>query len=590
MKNKILDFSEDKKIKINENINENSIGNNEKEKHSKYENKYKANTLYWGLGIENELYLEFQKKISISKTFFLKNHKRERYSVDYFSNYNNKYLNDAFNYYVYKYANNNIYLPLLVNSHTFIYTDYKNNSKKLYTNKGEQNPKFSGKVLLENLIENNNYLKNNIGNTWIFDGDVIEFVSNDFFNAKLVNILDEIKLYKKNFIQNINDTMKKLNIFSEYGELKLMENNHPFAIYLTNLNNISMFNNGTLHYNITLPTQLDENGKIKDINKFKNDHKNAIKIIQLLEPFIISIYGKADIFSKMENFKNSNKFSSCSQRCAISRYIGIGTYDIDKMESGKILTKNIDDLEFSKLDYWWYNKYYEDNAYSKLNDIGLDINFNKHYNHGIEIRFLDHIENEDKLFNSFEFIIYLMDYILEYENKINDLENPIKNKIWNEFVVNIFKYGKTYILNNEEKTYYQKIFNIEFKKYSVEDIYNEIYFYFILKFNNFFTSTQNDVEKLILVPCGKFSSLTLDVQYIDTNLLINYSDFIKKFDDCEIKENVDDCINNQNNFIEKVENILYNKINDYKNNEIKKDLFKTNSIEKTDIESCCSIS
>jgi hypothetical protein len=351
-----------------------------------------------------------------------------------------------------------------------------------------------------------------------------------------------------------------------------------------------MFNNGTLHYNITLPTQLDENGKIKDINKFKNDHKNAIKIIQLLEPFIISIYGKADIFSKMENFKNSNKFSSSSQRCAISRYIGIGTYDIDKMESGKILTKNIDDLEFSKLDYWWYNKYYEDNAYSKLNDIGLDINFNKHYNHGIEIRFLDHIENEDKLFNSFEFIIYLMDYILEYENKINDLENPIKNKIWNEFVVNIFKYGKTYILNNEEKTYYQKIFNIEFKKYSVEDIYNEIYFYFILKFNNFFTSTQNDVEKLILVPCGKFSSLTLDVQYIDTNLLINYSDFIKKFDDCEIKENVDDCINNQNNFIEKVENILYNKINDYKNNEIKKDLFKTNSIEKTNIESCCLIS
>jgi len=590
MKNKILDFSEDKKIKINENISENSIGNNEKEKHSKYENKYKANTLYWGLGIENELYLEFQKKISISKTFFLKNHKKERYSVDYFSNYNNKYLNDAFNYYSDNYIQSNIYLPLLVNSHTFIYTDSKNNSKKLYTKKCEQNPKFSGKVLLENLIENNNYLKNNIGNTWIFDGDVIEFVSNDFFNAKLVNVLDEIKLYKKNFIQNINDTLKKLNIFSEYGELKLMENNHPFAIYLTNPNNISMFNNGTLHYNITLPTQLDENGKIKDINKFKNDHKNAIKIIQLLEPFIISIYGKADIFSKMENFKNSNKFSSSSQRCAISRYIGIGTYDIDKMESGKILTKNIDDLEFSKLDYWWYNKYYEDNAYSKLNDIGLDINFNKHYNHGIEIRFLDHIENEDKLFNSFEFIIYLMDYVLEYENKINDLENPIKNKVWNEFVVKIFKYGKTYILNNEERNYYQNIFNIEFKKYSVEDIYNEIYFYFILKFNNFFTSTKNDVEKSVLIPCGKFSSLTLDVQYIDSNLLVNYSDFIKRFDDCEIKENVDDCINNQNNFIEKVENILYNKINDYKNNEIKKDLFKTNSIEKTNIESCCSIS
>jgi histidyl-tRNA synthetase len=30
-------------------------------------------------------------------------------------------------------------------------------------------------------------------------------------------------------------------------------------------------------------------------------------------------------------------------------------------------------------------------AIDKLDKIGLDINFNKHYNHGIEIRFFDHI-------------------------------------------------------------------------------------------------------------------------------------------------------------------------------------------------------
>ena len=579
MKDIILDFSEEEIINLN--IQENNIGNNEKEKHLKYQNRYKANILYWGLGIENELYLEFEKKLNINKTFFLKNHKKERYSVDYFSNYNKKYLNEAFIYYTENYFHNNIYLPLLVNSHSFIHTDIENNSKKLYTKNNEPNPKFNGKILLDVLIDNNYYLKNNIGNTWLFDGDVIEFISNDFFNTKLVNVLDELKLYKRNFIENINNTFKKLGIFSQYGELKFMENNHPFAIYLTNLNNISMFNNGTLHFNLTLPTELNEENKIKDVNKFKNDHKNAIKIIQWMEPFIIAIYGNPDIFSKMDEFKNSNKFSNSSQRCAISRYIGLGTYDSDKLESGKILTKNINDLDFSNLDYWWYNKYYEDNAYTKLNEIGLDINFNKHYNHGIEIRFIDHIENEDKLFSSFEFIIYLMDYILEINNKINDFENPIKNKIWNEFVINIFKYGKKYVLNNNERELYQKIFNIEFKKYNVEDIYNEIYFYLIIKFNNFFKSIKNNVEKSVLIPNGKFSSLTLDVQYIDSNLLENYSEMIKQF--TEINEDND---NNQNNFIEKVENILNNKIVEYNNSE----KVLNNNLIKMDFKNCCSIS
>jgi hypothetical protein len=588
MKDIILDLSESGTI--NEqmilNIQENNIGNNEKEKHTKYEVKYKPNSLYWGLGIENELYLEFEKKINIDKTFFLKNHKRERYSVDYFSNYNNKYLNDVFNYYVENYTSNNISLPLLLNSHSFLHTDCKNNSKKLYTKKAEPNPEFNGKILLEELLENNYYLKNNIGHTWLFDGDIIEITSNDFFNAKLENVLNEIKLYKKNFIENINNTMQKLNIYSQYGKLKFMECNHPFGIYLTNLNNISMFNNGTLHFNLTLPTELDEKNKIKNINKFKNDHSKAIKIIQWMEPFIIAIYGEADIFSKIDGFKNSSKFSNSSQRCAISRYIGLGTYDSDKLESGKILTKDIKDLDFSSLDYWWYNKYYEDNAYTKLNELGLDINFNKHYNHGIEIRFIDHI-NDQQIFSLFEFIIYLMDYLLESENKINEFGNPIKNKIWNEFVVNIFKYGHKYILNTEERELYQKIFNIEFKKYSVYDIYNEIYFYLIIKFNNFFKSIKNNVEKSVLIPNGKFSSLTLDVQYIDSNLLENYSEMIKQF--TEINEDND---HNKNNFIEKVENILNNKINEY--NSLSESLNNNNNdsnnnVISLDFKNCCSI-
>ena len=176
---------------------------------------------------------------------------------------------------------------------------------------------------------------------WLFDGDTIEFTTNNFYKAKLPDVFEELYYNKKLFIDNLNDVFIQKNIFQKYGSIKYMEDNYPFVIYLTNSNNISMFNNGTLNYNITLPTELDENGKIKDIVKFKNEHSRAIKIIQWMEPFILAVYGAADPFSLMEKYHNKDKFSKSSQRCAVSRYISIGTYNCDKMEPGKILLKKV---------------------------------------------------------------------------------------------------------------------------------------------------------------------------------------------------------------------------------------------------------
>ena len=49
------------------------IGNNKINKHIKYKCKYIKNDIYWGLGIENELYLEFEKKKNNEyKRFFKK--------------------------------------------------------------------------------------------------------------------------------------------------------------------------------------------------------------------------------------------------------------------------------------------------------------------------------------------------------------------------------------------------------------------------------------------------------------------------------------------------------------------------------------
>lgn len=509
MSNKIINMTEYNKNESYTHIDleEIILGKNQIYKHYKYKNTYKPSTIYWGLGIENEIYLEFTNNIKITKHEFLNNHQCERYSINYYSNYKDQYLKEAFEHFS-KYIPENISIPHLVNSHSFTKTDFNNEPKTLYKKIYELNPKFNGSSLIETLNKHDKYFEETYGINWIFDGDSIEFTTNNFFNATLKDTINELNKYKTEFINHLNDSFTDLNIFQEYTPIKIMTDNYNFSIYNTNLNNISMFNNGTLNYNITLPTKLDNNGQIEDRIKFIKDHKNAIKIIQWLEPFIVAIYGAADVFSNIHSYKNQSLFSKSSQRCSISRYIGIGTYDTDSMESGKILTSPLTEHPCFHMDYWWFTKFYKNNAYTLLNDIGYDINFNKHYNHGIEIRFLDHIPDDKNIYESFEFIIYLMDHILsEYQTQTKDeLINPIKNPLWNNIMLNVMINGSSYNLTPEEINIYNKIFNINIKKTSVEDIYYEIYWKLTLKYNKIYKLNRSYFFK----PNGLFSKLTLN--------------------------------------------------------------------------------
>ena len=483
-------------------------------KHSKYIDNYIKNDLFWGIGIENELYLEFENKIKVTKDFFTKNHKRERYSVNYFTSYKENFKNESFNF---SCTNNEIELPLIINSHSFLYTDSNNNSQKKYTKLCEPNEKFSGKTLGEELINYNSFFKNTIDVNWLYDGDTIEFTTLKFYKVRLNDVLNELDSFKLKFIDNLQEFQKKKNIFLDYGMIKIMEKNHPFTVHLTNLNNIAIFNNGTLHYNITLPTQLNDKKFIKNKIKFFKDHKKAIKIIQWLEPFIICVYNTPDYFSTLENYENKDMYSKCSQRCAVSRYISIGTYDADLMLTGKILTISSD--IFSNNDTWWYNKYHQESGYEKLNQIGLDINFNKYYNHGIELRFFDHITDSNLIFESFEFLIYLMDYILE--NEI-DIENPIHNNVWNNLVYNIMTNGKDYNLSCDEIFIYNKLLNLDIFSNNIKDVYYEIYFKFLFRYNDIVKTNDNDIY---IEPTGLYSKLTLEKRNID----IKYFETMQKY-------------------------------------------------------------
>ena len=481
------------------------------EKHKIYESQYKRGRIYWGLGIEHELYLEFEKKQLVSKRDFLTKHKEERYSVDYFASYKPDALKTAMKQIVSDISSDFIELPILLKSHSFARTDAKNEPVTLYTKESKLNPNFSGKTFLETLQDCDRYFKDSHDIKWTFDGDIIEFPTRKFYNVTLDKVLTELSGVKKEFIEHLNSVCEKEKIFQEYGRIKIMEKNHAFAKYMTNLKNVAMFNNGTLHYNITLPTELDHNGRIKDRVKFNNDHRKAIRAIQWLEPFLIGIYGSADPFSHL----SSNLFSAASQRCAISRYIGLGTYDTDKMKRGKILMKYVDEIEFSKNDYWWFHQYYKENGYQKLNEIGMDINFNKHYNHGIEIRFLDHLSDEKDIAETFEFLIYLMDFVLE-SDWILSYENPGNSCVWNGLLLNVMKQGQNYVLSEEEAGFFKDMFFIEkpFLSNGLRDVFDGIFGHLIRRY------TKVDIDMNIRYN-GEFSKFTLKNERINTVKLMD---------------------------------------------------------------------
>ena len=473
------------------------------QKHLKYKNKYKPNILYWGLGVENELYLEFDKLHPFNKTYFLNNHRRERYSVDYYTNYKKKILDKAFTLIA---MNQDIYndkLPLLMNSFSFTKTDCKNNSMTQYTKLTEPNNLFNGTLLTDMVFKNNNYLNTNYDDNFVYDGDTIEFITTNFFNTTLDSVIHELKYIKYNYILNLRKVFKEHNIFTEYGNINFMTKNNPFAIYLTNINNVNMFNNGTLHFNITLPTKLNKDGAIEDTEKFIAEHKQYIRFIQFMEPLLLAVYGTPDPFSyylkisdcgQDENNSFSLQFSACSQRCAISRYIGIGTYDTNNMEKGKLLVTPINSTIVAKESYGWYNIYYKMCAYNKLTELGYDINFNKHLNHGIEIRFFDHIQLEDDIMNALKFLIYLGDFSLQSTNIIN----PIYNIIWNDLVVEVMKYGRMKILSEEHISIYNSIFNHTFLKKNIIDLYYEIYDLLKEKSKTFNSFSINILKNIII--------------------------------------------------------------------------------------------
>ena len=351
-------------------------------KHIKYMSNYHASDIFWGIGIENESYL-MTEKYDIN-SFLKLQEKRERYSQNYFNNFKPNLLRKAID--KIRKCNNMTY-PIYINSHTFQHTDIYQNHDTFYDKYSTPNPKFTESIH-EMLLKKSAFYKATYNKSIVFDGDSIEFITQQFYKTTVDTCVQELIHTKEQFLREISLILK--------WPVHFPDHNYGLVSFLsTYKRNLSLCNNGTYHINITMPTTII-NGSIVDKDTFIKEHLVLVKCIQIVEPLLVACYGTPDIFSVLDD-----NYSVGSLRMTLSRYISLQTFDADKPINGKLLL-----MERDTDPTMWYNM---NKAYELNSKIGYDINFNKFKNHGIELRIFDWFP-EIYLSDLINFIILLAEH------------------------------------------------------------------------------------------------------------------------------------------------------------------------------------
>lgn len=417
---------------------------------------------YWGIGLENETYMQFEESLIVSGAFIQEKIGFEKYSIDYRKCYKPESLAPMLQSAFYK--NENYKVSRMINSHSLEKLDINYQHKMLSpvkpfvdTETAEvsaqplENPEYLGKSIMELFLEDQPYniqsmitQRNKTMGSVHFDGDSIEFVTKYFENRTISESCDELKATKKLFLDTINESAvikEKLN-FPDY--------NNGLNMFMTNQENLVLFNNGTYHFHITLPT-ITENSRIVDYKDFEEKHSNAIYLLQWFEPFFIATLGSPDIMGVISTKYDLNKkFTLGSMRNAMSRYIGVGTYN-KAMPKGKILTYKVDDfrklLKFEKEDnIWWRDQIELEMEYELLAEVGLDFNQEKMYQSGFEFRSFD--EFPAAYLNDVLFAIIL---ICEHALNLPNVTWGHDSVVWNNLVFKSLKYGYLTEINADEK-------------------------------------------------------------------------------------------------------------------------------------------
>jgi hypothetical protein len=418
---------------------------------------------YWGIGLENETYLQFEESLIVSGEFIQEKIGFEKYSIDYRKCYKPEslapILKKAFGF------NKNYVVSRMINSHSLEKLDVNYQHKTVagiktvtdstYTTEllpqPIENPNYLGQSIMELFLEDQPYniqsmitQRNKTMGSVHFDGDSIEFVTKYFENRTIADSCKELKATKKLFLDKINES----SVLK--GKLNFPEYNNGLNMFMTNQENLVLFNNGTYHFHITLPS-LTEHSRIVNYEKFEATHANAIYLLQWFEPFFIATLGSPDIMGVISDTYNlDQKFTLGSMRNAMSRYIGVGTYN-KAMPKGKILTYKVDDfrklLRFEKEDnIWWRDQIEATMEYELLSEVGLDFNQEKMYQSGFEFRSFD--EFPEAYLNDVLFAIIL---ICEHSLHLPDVQWGHDSVVWNNLVFKTLKNGYLTQINEAEK-------------------------------------------------------------------------------------------------------------------------------------------
>lgn len=387
-------------------------------KHGRYETAYQRFGYYWGLGVEHETYLMSSQTRQV-RAFDAAAMKPERYSVSYYKAYKQEVLKQALAD-VLDACGGAITVPILLNCHSLMDCDAAGEHGTTHEKVPKPNPRYAGKTLFDVACEYSAWLRDEYGRVFMWDGDTVEFMTQRFYRATVDDVMTELMQGESRFITEIQKVPRR-GILAAYGPLTLAApRNEPWATYLTHLRGVAMFNNGTIHINVTLPTRLGWNRQPLWPRRFLEEHRRLARLVQWFEPLWIAVYGSPDPFSWAAPHM-SGQFAAGSQRLAVSRYIGVGTFDTVTMPVGKIL--QLQRSEAGQLP--WYDWLHARTAYAPLDVIGLDINYNKHWAHGLELRFLDQMPMP-ALREILEQIVVLMDIAREGRS----IPDPRRNPQW----------------------------------------------------------------------------------------------------------------------------------------------------------------
>lgn len=427
-------------------------------KHKKYLNICIPGEEYWGFGIENESYIEMEGGVEVKADFLCKNRNRERYCVNYWTQYKPGTVERVLEVWTSQLPQKEetlIRLPLLLNAHTFTKCDQWGEHKTTYDVIPKVNPKAACRTLLEELanIRPDIFGEEAQNDWWTFDGDTVEFMTRNFYCAKMEDVLDELCLAKQRWMNGLREGLLQLPKREELLQKQPQwpRKNYGFAVFATNRCNVAIFNNGTYHINITMPTYLDKEGNIVDWKGFVRKHQNAARMFQWLSPLLVAKWGSPDVFANLAPGFQSFSFPTGSQRLAASRYVSIGTYDTEEMPTGKQLVESAENIRFRE---WWKQMYEMPTcAYNPLDVLGFDINFHKFQNHGLEFRIFDWFPGT-YLKEVCRFLIWMLDASLEWK----EVPVPQKRSEWNSVVQKCVWNGTSAILSKEEVQLFSHIF------------------------------------------------------------------------------------------------------------------------------------